>query len=856
MYVKQNDSKLIRKVKKATLITIIVWIVVVSVSLFWTIKTSYDSVVFAAKYMAELSFDRDVTIRRWAARQGGLYVPETKETPSNPYLEVPDKNIQTPSGKKLTLMNPAYMTRQFHEMLNKESQLKGNITSLKVINPKNMPDEWEKEGLEAFDKGATEYSGLADIEGEPYFRFMKPLIAEKDCLKCHSKQGYVVGDVRGGVSQSVWLTPLYAASRHYIWISIFLHLGILMGGLGLLKFGERYIVRKVTEHLVLEQSVLDQQQQLVTYEALLKVYAERSPLIYGLLDPSYHILDVNLKFEEEFKYKRDEVIHKSALMFFPEEEQERVSTVMDELKQNSGGFQYSGYNMDKNGHRFFCEWYNTPVVDDDGNLIKIICMGINKTEQKHYEEELSRQVLLFETLINSTDDLIHLNNLNGNYVLSNIAFQQAVGKTEDEVKGSTPSELFEEDIADQQNTKSEKVVETKEAQIYQEVFQLPTGESVIFEMVKSPVLKKTNGDVAGVLSIGRDITRRVQLQEELRMISEENSKILSTITCGVVRLDHEGKIEYINDNASKLMKYEVDELIGKSHHQIVHTDIQGNGDHTFEQCPISNTFLSGQPTELTRDVFWDKMGNAIDVEYKSVPLLDEGHIVGAVLTYRDIRKNIADERRIINTLKEKEVLIQEIHHRVKNNMQVIYSLLSLQADQFENSEMSGAFVDSQNRILSMATVHQMLYQSENMTEINMKDYIESMVELICSNYGFMEVEYHIDAEDIYFDIDKAVPAGLMINEIISNSLKHTPDIHSLKISFKLWSTATDYVLNISDNGNGFPENFDVDSGTTLGCQLIKGLVDQLNGKYRIYNEGGACYEIKIRKSSTLNGEVS
>jgi two-component system cell cycle sensor histidine kinase/response regulator CckA len=156
------------------------------------------------KSMAYESYKKDLVYRRWATIHGGVYVPITPETPTNPYLShIPERDISTPSGKKLTLVNPAYMTRQVHELGEKDYGLGGHITSLKPIRPENAPDEWERKALQGFEQNQKDVSSLVTIGNETYFRLMYPMITESGCLKCHTSQGYKVGDIRGGISVSV-----------------------------------------------------------------------------------------------------------------------------------------------------------------------------------------------------------------------------------------------------------------------------------------------------------------------------------------------------------------------------------------------------------------------------------------------------------------------------------------------------------------------------------------------------------------------------------------------------------------------------------------------------------------------------
>ncbi len=150
----------------------------------------------------------------WATRHGGVYVPSDARTPPNPGLaQIAERDIETPSGKKLTLMNPAYIMRQVMEEFSELYGIKGKITSAKLINPANAPDAWEAAALARFEQGETEVFEFSEIAGDPYLRLMQPLKVNAGCLKCHAFQGYKVGDVRGGVGVSVPMLPYLADLR-------------------------------------------------------------------------------------------------------------------------------------------------------------------------------------------------------------------------------------------------------------------------------------------------------------------------------------------------------------------------------------------------------------------------------------------------------------------------------------------------------------------------------------------------------------------------------------------------------------------------------------------------------------------
>ena len=179
------------------------------------------------------------------------------------------------------------------------------------------------------------------------------------------------------------------------------------------------------------------------------------------------------------------------------------------------------------------------------------------------------------------------------------------------------------------------------------------------------------------------------------------------------------------------------------------------------------------------------------------------------------------------------MLLQEIHHRVKNNLQIISSLLSLQSGYNDDPRVLASFQDSQNRILSMALIHEKLYRSENLTQVNLAEYIQDLGAFLSRSYQAQthHIELEIEAENLFLEIDKAVPCGLILNELISNSFKHAfPAERAGKIWVTLQTTASDQIrMSVGDNGVGFPAAIDFRSASTLGLQLVNTLVDQLKG---------------------------
>ncbi|MEX0322957.1 MAG: PAS domain-containing protein [Puniceicoccaceae bacterium] len=203
-----NRFKSSHSIGKYLILLSLGWSLVVVVSLTWNYISVRSEMLEEAKINARSSFNKDLVYRMWSVQHGGVYVPVTEDTPPNPRLDhIDERDIVTPSGRKLTLMNPSYMNRQVHEIGFKEFGLRGHITSLNPLREENYPDEWEQEALAAFEDGVEEVSSVETIGNETFVRFMRPLKTEESCLRCHAQQGYEAGDIRGGISVSVPMEP-------------------------------------------------------------------------------------------------------------------------------------------------------------------------------------------------------------------------------------------------------------------------------------------------------------------------------------------------------------------------------------------------------------------------------------------------------------------------------------------------------------------------------------------------------------------------------------------------------------------------------------------------------------------------
>jgi two-component system, sensor histidine kinase PdtaS len=314
-----------------------------------------------------------------------------------------------------------------------------------------------------------------------------------------------------------------------------------------------------------------------------------------------------------------------------------------------------------------------------------------------------------------------------------------------------------------------------------------------------------------------------------------------------VIVDVEGKIAIVNSLAERMFGYTRSEMIGQPVEVLVperyrHRHVADR--RGYEKNPRTRPMGAGQELWGRR-----KDGTEFPVEISLSPLdTEHGRMVTSII--RDTTDRRRTEERIKASLREKEVLLKEIHHRVKNNLQVTSSLLKLQSGYIQDPQAQEMFAESQNRIRSMALVHEKLYQSSDLSRVDFSDYIQSLASLLMRSYGAdnKTIQLCIEAGEVYLSIETAVPCGLIANELISNCLKHAfPDRRKGEIRIRITETVepNTLTLTVADNGAGLPPDLDINKTDTLGLQLVRTLTRQLNGHLEVRTDGWTEFNVRF-----------
>jgi len=369
------------------------------------------------------------------------------------------------------------------------------------------------------------------------------------------------------------------------------------------------------------------------------------------------------------------------------------------------------------------------------------------------------------------------------------------------------------------------------------------GTGIDVSLTISPILD-TDQNIIGFSSIIRDITERKQTEKLLRQSEEKYRTLIENIQDGVFIIQ-DAKIEFVNEAFARMVGYTVEEVIGMDFQEFVAPeDLKTVTDRYYRRQSGESVPKEYEFCILHRD------GTRIIVNM-NVGLINYRGRLASMRTVKNITEHKLADEQIKASLREKEVLLREIHHRVKNNMQVISSLLKLQAGYIKDKKYLDMFKDSQGRIMSMSLVYEKLYKSEGMAKINFNGYVKDLVTDLFQSFGVKQdtITLNINAEDVSFGVDTAIPCGLVVNELVTNSLKHAfPDSRKGEIRISLCKADDDeFELVVGDNGVGIPEEIDFRKTESLGPHLVKILAEnQLQGEINLDRRKGTEFQIKFK----------
>jgi len=356
----------------------------------------------------------------------------------------------------------------------------------------------------------------------------------------------------------------------------------------------------------------------------------------------------------------------------------------------------------------------------------------------------------------------------------------------------------------------------------------------------------------GLLLIIQNINPRKTVEKALNY-SEERYKTLTDVSPDSIAVIVDKKIVFANKSSLKLLGAKSDlDIMGKHILDFIHPDFLQIAEKRLYEVDVKRN-----PQDFLEEKIITLDGMVKDIEVGDVPIIYDNQ-PAVQLVVRDITERKKLENRLKKSIKEKDLMMKEIHHRVKNNLMVIQSLLQLQSRYIKDKDALNIFKESQNRAKSMALIHQRLYQSDDLKRIDFGEYARSLsIDLFRTNANSPElINLDIVVENVMLDVNTAIPLGLILNELVTNSLKHAfPHGRSGKIWVNFHSEGSKFNLSVSDDGVGVPDNLDSEKSDSLGFRLVNSLSEQIGAQLTIDTTNGTKFEIIFEDIYPLENPV-
>jgi PAS domain S-box-containing protein len=549
-------------------------------------------------------------------------------------------------------------------------------------------------------------------------------------------------------------------------------------------------------------------------------------------------IDINEVGIERLGYSRDEFLNMTPSDIVDKDKRSGMSINAQSLKK-TGEFEFEIVHKTKTGKKIPVE-VNNHIFKLDGQEVAL-AISRDISERKKAEHALEDSEERFRMLFERSNAVMTLIDPDsGDIIDANPAAIHFYGYSNDKLQTMNIKQINAEH--------SEKFSQATDIAIkhgYNFIIpqKLASGEIRTVEVFNSPI--EFNGKTI-LFSIINDITQRKEMEDALRESEEKYRMLFEEDPYFNMILGKDGTILDVNNTITNIIGLSKEDIIGKNFFEIETINKEDMGEYYSK----IKSLLKGEYVEPFESHFMDINGNISYVLIHLKSIMDNGEILYILAIGGDITQRKIAENEIKSSLVEKNTLLQEIHHRVKNNMQIISSLLNLQIKYVDDGKAVDVLKESQNRVKSMAMIHDKLYMSDDLTLINFVDYIKSLVSNLFYSYNVEDIiKPVLKIDRVSLNMETAVPCGLIISELVSNSLKYAfPDGRIGEIFVSLKSGDEYYELIISDNGIGLPKEFDMDNIKTLGLMLVNSLTEQIDGKISINNDNGTRYTIIFKES--------
>jgi PAS domain S-box-containing protein len=500
----------------------------------------------------------------------------------------------------------------------------------------------------------------------------------------------------------------------------------------------------------------------------------------------------------------------------------------------------------KNGSTLWFENMISGLRDENGTLIGLQGVSRDITAYKLAQETLHASEHRHRKLLENIPDIVLRFDRDCRHLYAGPMVKKVVDLKPEDFFGKTHRELgFSEPLCEYWETRIQRVFETETAMNEEFEFDGVSGRTY-FDWRLVPEYG-IDGRIESVLSISRDVSDRKRIESDLVKNRKTLQKIFEILPVGLWFADKNGKL--ISGNPKGVEIWGAEPRVGREEYSVFRARRLPSREEIHpDDWALAHTINKGLTIEnelIEIDAFDGKTKTVLNF---TAPVKDDdGQVLGAIVVNQDVTEFMQIENELKKSLQEKETLLKELHHRVKNNMQVIISLINMQTDRLDDEQAQIACQETKNRIYAMAAVHESLHRSENLSVVNLGEYLTRLSDTIFYTYRTDSdlVRIRTGIDEINVNLEKSYPIGLVINELISNALKYAfPDGRSGEIMISgehVHNTAT---LIVTDNGVGMPANVDWRTSGSLGLQIVQALVeDQLGGAIALDKADGTRWTI-------------
>lgn len=528
--------------------------------------------------------------------------------------------------------------------------------------------------------------------------------------------------------------------------------------------------------------------------------------------------------------------------------EQKYRSMFDSKKDNKAEY-FEVQNTDMQGKQHYREIYLHPIRDTRGMVNEIAIIAHDVTDRKHVEQKILDQAAKLESIFESSAHLVwtvdtdfKLTSCNNNFV-ETFKFNYSVEPQLHKKLHMVVPAQHRKEYESYWYPLYRKVLSGNSLKFERKQKQ-PNGAMNYKEIYLNPI-RNSQGEIIEIACLAHDITENKQFEKQ---IVEQSAKLKAIFESGdqlMWTIGMDRRLSSFNQNYAKAIYdlYGYYPEIGKSMRTDRSAPFHDMWDEKYEEA------FKGRQVEFISERV-TLSGVKIIRQMILYPIKDNDNKVIEISGIGfDITENKKNEERITQSLKEKEVLLKEVHHRVKNNMQVISSILNLQSSYVKDTYALNLLKECQNRIKSMAFIHESLYQTKNFESVNFSEYITTLSKNLVHTYSInsKNIKLVLTLDKLFLNLDSSIPCGLIINEIISNSLKYAfPDNRDGIIFVTLKVDNNQVRIEAGDNGVGIPQGIDIKYTETLGLQLVDTLVEQINGTLVLERHKGTKFIIEFK----------